>query len=236
MLVSGHLSGGAGLLKRLKIAETFTLAGIIAQYLASVAVPGVVNADTTSFADAVGLALDTGVYSTTQGDAEGLITVDIRPDAIIKARISGGAAAGTVMTTLSNTAASAAGTVVTDADVGTSTFVYGLLYCLSGANAGQSREVTTFSSGASCTVTVPFLNDIDVGDEFLWAPYAPWGAAATYIANGNLQAGTNLTEADGSIAAGTGAAVAIVEVEFGTAAASYVEFILGDHIYNVYTT
>lgn len=236
MLVNGHLGGGAGVLKRMKIGETFSNMGVVAQYLGATAATGIINADTTSFADALGLALDTGTYSTTQGDAEGLVTVDVRPDAIIKARVAGSATAGAAMTVLSNTLANTAGTTVTDADVGSNSFVYGMLYCLSGANAGQSRIVTTFNSGVSAVVTVPFLNDIAVGDTFLWMPYAPFGAAATYIANGNLQTTTTPTEADGSIASGTGAAVAVLDLEWGDSTSSYVEFLLGDHIYNAYTT
>lgn len=236
MIVAGHLCGGASLLKRFKIAESFTTPGVIAQYLGTVAVPGVVLADTTSFADAVGLGLDTGTYSTTQGDAEGLVTVSARPDLIIKARIAGSATSGAAMTTLSNTVASTSGTVITDADVGANSPIYGLTWCISGANVGQSRMITAFSASTSITVTVPFPNDIAVGDEFLWAPYFESGAATTYIANGNLQTTTDLTEADGSIASGTGGAVVIYSIEAKGASDSYVLFRLGDHIHGVYTT
>ena len=236
MQANGHLCGGAEVWRRYKVGESFTVAGIIAQFLGATGAAGVVIADTTSFADAVGLALDTGTYSTTQGDAEGLVTVSSRPDLVIKSRVAGSATAGAALTTLSNTSADTPGLIVTDADVGTATSLYGTVWCISGANVGHSRVITTFNSAVDIRCLVPFLRDIAVGDEFLWVPYSPFGAAATYIANGNLQATTNVAEADGSISAGTGAAVSIVDLELNGTLDTYVEFILGDHIHNVYTT
>ncbi len=230
------LAGGANTTRNYKAGESVTVAGVIGQYLGATAASGIINADTNSFADAVGLMLDTATYSTTQGDAEAVVRVAYRPDQVIRARISGSGTAGTAMTTLSNTSADTTGLIVTDGDVGTNTSVYGMVWCIGGANLGQSRIITTFNSATDIRVTVPFLNDIAVGDTFLWAPYAPFGAAATYIANGNLTATSNVAEADGSIAAGTGADVSVVDLIMNGAADSYVDFLLGDHIHRVFTS
>lgn len=189
---------------------------------------------TTDFGDSYGISLGTATYTTTQSATmvEGVVDVDANPNSVIRARMSGNSTTGTSLTVLSNTSASSGGTTITDADVGTATFVQGLIFCLSGGNAGLSRIVTTFNSAASAVVTVPFPNTIAVGDTFLWSPYSRMQPAA-----GNLQAtATNFLDADASIAAGTGGVVAVTNVNFGTAAASYVEFILGDHALGVANT
>src|SRR3990167_8646780 len=116
MFDSGHLGGGASLRKRYKIGATIATAGI-PLISDGTTFAGIVPCTTTNLDFTHGLGLDTGTYSTVQGDAEGLVTVSVRPDLIVRALMSGGATAGTALTLLSNTAASAGGTVVSDTDV-----------------------------------------------------------------------------------------------------------------------
>lgn len=227
MQTAGHLSGGGPVLMRVKIGATFANAGIVSID----GTAGVIPPTTTDFGDSLGLALDTGTYSTTQGDAEGLVTVSRRPDAIIRALMSGGAAEGTQLALLSNTAADTAGLTVTDADVGANDMDSGTVWGIAGANVGQSRLITTFSANTSLAVTVPFLNDLAVADEFLFCPYGLQGSgAAGSDGVGNLQTSTLFREADASIASGTGGLVAIYDLELNGRADSRVLFVLQDHV------
>lgn len=222
MRMVGALYGGAELMKKYKIGASFATRGVITR----AGTAGIQPATTTSFADSMGVTVDTGTYSTTQGDAEGLVSVYCRPDAIIEALMSGGAAANTALVTLSNTATSAAGTVITDTDVGTASMVNGTAWGLSGANPDQSRVITTFSASTSITVTVPFLNDIAIGDTFLMCPWSSNGAAG----NGTLQATTNIDQANAAIASGTGGEVAVYELDLRDATTSSVRFLVIDHL------
>lgn len=236
MLVAGHLSGGAALLKRFRIAVTIANAGIPG--IAVTDTTGIRPATTTSFADSVGLINDTGTYSAAQGSthAEGFVMVNVRPDAIIKALMSGGATEGTALTLLSNTASSTDGLTITDADVATNDMVSGTVWCTRGANAGRNRAITTHTGSVSFAVVVAFDNDIAVGDEFLFCPWSNYGTGAANIDGvGNVQTTTLFTQADATIASGTGGAAVVVDLELNGRTDSAVHFILGDHQYNVYT-
>lgn len=231
MQVGYHLSSGASLLKKFKLGAAQANAGIPMIGGATTAV-GLIPCTTTSFADCFGLAIDRGIYSSTQGDAEGLVTMDIRPDLVVKARMSGSATEGVSLTTLSNTSASAGGTVVTDADVGAADFDGGLLVCISGNNVGHSRSVTAMSGSTSATVTVPFPRAIAVGDEFFIIPYNMAGTgAAGADGPGWVQTSTLFTEADASIASGTGGEVSVVDLELNGVANSYVLFRFRLHVH-----
>lgn len=236
MLEAGHLAGGAGVHRRYKIAATIANAGIPA--IAATDAVGLRPATTTSFADSPGLILDTGTYSASQGatHAEGLVTVSVRPDLVIKALMSGGATEGTALTVLANTVASTDGLTITDADVGTADMVSGTVWGLSGANVGQSRVITTHNSATDFAVTVAFLNDIAVGDEFLFCPWSMVGTGGGGIDGvGHVQATTLFTQANAAIASGTGGAAVVVDLELNGRTDSAVLFILQDHQFNVAT-
>ena len=233
--VGGHLGGGASILKRYKVGVTFANAGIVAATEGDTPLNGFAPPSTTVATDSPGLAIDTGTYSATQGatHAEGLVTVEARPDLIIRALMSGGAAEGTALTLLSNTLASTDGLLVTDADVGTADMVSGTIWCISGANVSQARKITAHSSATSMTVTVAFLNDIAVGDQFLWCPYSVGGdGTATTDGGGNVQFTTLFTQADGAIASGTGASEVVYWLELNGRSDSYVQFLNGDHLFS----
>lgn len=231
MIDAGHLHGGAAVLRRVKIGASFATAGVPSRYLSSNPA-GITPASTTVFADSLGLAIDTGTYSATQGDAEGLVTVDLRPDTIVKALMSGGATAGTALTLLINTLAETVGLTVTDADVGTADMVSGTVWCITGANVGQSRTITTLTASTSLAVTDPFLNDIALNDEFLFCPWAMFGdGAANGDGVGNLQGTTGVAQADATIASGTGGAIVVFDLELYGRSDSAVLFILQDHQY-----
>lgn len=237
MILGYSMMGGAENARKYKIGISFTAAGVPA--IMSATLPGVVLASTTSAADAIGVTSDTGTYSTTQGDAEGLVTVMWRPDNVYKALMSGSAIAGTALATLVNTAADTAGLTITDTDVPTVDMDGGMVFATKGANLSQSRVVTTWTSATSIAVTVPFPNDIAVNDEFILVPYADVGTGAAGADGVSaVQLTSDLTGANAAIASGTGVDVVVVEVkvdEHDPSTKSYVLFKLADHVYDINT-
>ena len=227
-----HLCGGAPVLKKYKLGAAQADAGIVMIGGAGASL-GVIPSTTTSFDAAYGLAIDEGTYSTTQGAEEGMVTIDIRPDLVIKALMSGGATENTALTVLQSTSASAGGTVVTDADTGSADMDGGTVWCLSGNNVGHSRSITAHSGSTSITVTVPFPRAIATTDEYLFCPYNMAGTGAGGADGaGFLQTSTLFTQADASIACGTGGKVAVVDLELNGRSNSYVLFTLRGHVYN----
>jgi len=196
----------------------------------------ITDATTTSLADFVGSVLGassrnpdgggagTLTYSATQGDTEGLVRVYITPDIIYRATMSGGATLADLQT-VTTTGASAAGTTITATDTPENDLDDGTCWCLTGANAGLSRRVTTFTANTSWVVTVPFPRTIAVGDTFLVCPYSPLVTVA-------IQLTTNLVNADATVAYGTGGNARPVELVLNGAADSFVHFIARDHAFN----
>lgn len=229
MQQGGYLGAASSTTKKFKIGASILNLGI--PVIDGTA--GVIPCTTTDAADTPGLGLDTAVYSTVQAtvlaaSGEQFVTVATNPLNLCRARLSGGATEGTALTQLVATAASAGGTLITDADVGTATMVSGVVWCISGANKGESRIATSFSSAVSVTVTVPFSRAIAVGDIFLWAPMAAEPGAGC----GNAQTTTLFTEIDASIVSGTGLVVTTYNLEMNGTLDSKVEFLLADHLYN----
>ncbi len=234
MIASGHLAGGASLLKNYKMGAAIANAsvGVVVMGGVTTAV-GVIIATTTSAANAYGLTQGPGTYSATQGDAEGLVTVSCRPDLIIKALMSGGATEGTILTALTNTAASAGGTLISSTSVSANDMDGGLAYCISGNNAGLSRSVTAFSASTSATVTVPFPRAIAVGDVFVVLPYNMAGSgAAGADGPASIQATTLITQANADGASGTGMEASVVDLDLNGLSDSYVLFKLRDHVHD----
>jgi hypothetical protein len=230
--IAGYLHGGGGLKKRYKLGVT-VIRGVLLASEGDNPLNGFGPATTTTALDSPGVSLDAGTYSTTQADPEGLVSVEVRPDAIIRMLMSGGATEGTALTVLSNTSASSGGTLVTDADVGSNSMISGTLWGLTGANVGQSRKITAHSSGSTMTVTVPFDRGIAVGDEFLFSPWSVGGDGTdTTDGGGNVQFTTLLTQADATIASGTGASEVVYDLELNGRSDSYVLFINGDHLFS----
>ena len=165
MEVSGLMSGGYPLIKKYQINATVANAGV-PLLVGAAGEAGLDLPTTTGAQDMVGLNLDTATYSTTQGSgassAERLVSVIINPDAILRSRMSGGAAEGTALSLYDVTTASAGGTAITTGDEWSSpTFDEGVVWGYDGANVGQSRKLTSVSSTAG-TVTVRGLASLTV--------------------------------------------------------------------------
>ena len=233
MEVNGLLSGGAPVVKKYQINATVSNVGV-PLLIGGANEAGLDLPTTTAAADVVGLNLDTATYSTTQGtgssSAESLVSVVINPDAIYRARMSGGATEGTALTLYDVTTANAAGTTITTGDDHTSPeFDEGVVWGYDGANVSQSRKITSTTSTAM-VVTVPFDNDTIVGDNFLRAPY--WAMQGVTV-----QLTTNFYEADASIVVATGAPFLPIDMELNDISSegrntSYVHMIAGDHFLN----
>ena len=208
MKVAGLLSGGAPVMLRYQIGETMATAGVPVE-IAAANGAGIVLCETTSCADAAGVTVDTGTYSTTQGSgassAEALVTVIVNSDAILEANLSGGATAGTALTLYDVTTANAGGVDVNTGDDWSSPeFDEGYVWGYDGANAGQQRKITATTT-LKATVTVPFDYGIAVGDNFLRAPLAPMQTATAQLTS-------NLAEVDASIAVATGGAFRTLKI------------------------
>lgn len=238
MRVSGHMYGGSGVFKRFLIGATVTSGGTLTMDGGAAANTGLIPVTSGSFADTVGLAEEAATYDATPTVAEGgtgLVTVDIRPDAIIQARMSGDASTGSALPIMTNTAAST--TVMTSADANDGDFVSGTmwLYPGRGMEAGDNewRMISADGASASVTVNVAFETSIPVGGRALECPYSiiPMDVSADDDASSAVQTVTLLTEADAEIAAGTGGAVHVVALGLRDELSSYVEFLLSDHVY-----
>ncbi len=236
--------GSVPVVKKFQYGVTLTQAGIPFT-VPGAAVPGVVIGTTTGATDLVGISIDKGTgrdglvqstYSTTQGvgaaSAERQVALIVNPFAVWAAKMSGGATEDTTLAVQTVTTASSGGTAVTTAASWTSAVEYadGTVWCLTGANAGRSRKITSSSSTAG-TVTVPFDYAIAVGDTFLRCPWFPMAAAT-------VQLSTSLYQANAIISVGTGAPFRPVELRLrdstdSGATNSYVLFVSNSHALNL---
>lgn len=218
------VSSGAAVARKCVVGFTVANAGI------PVLAPGaggegLATSTTTSVANAVGVTLDTATYTTTQSttsDIEAAATVIISPDAVYKAKMSGGATENTALQTFTVLTASAGGTApVLDDSVASPEMDEGVIWGLSGGNVGVKRRIESTSS-ATPTITVPFL-PIAVGDTFLIAPY--W-----FFGTQTMQLSTLLYQADASIAVGTGGAFQCVDMALNGTSDSYIFVVFDDHV------
>lgn len=216
----GYILSGAGpVIKKYKVGAgtpDFTVAGAPAVVAATTAAGCLPQAVATVGIN-LGISLDTAVYSTSQAtvlaDGDAQVTLVVNPDAVYRLRMSGTAAAGGSLPLITNSSASAGGTAVTittgDIVPNSPTMLDGTIICLTGANTGLRRRVTTVSATVF-TVLVPFPRAIASGDTFTVVPYFPGGVTATGVNGDNLTLttapGTNNTEADAT-AASTAAGV-----------------------------
>ncbi len=233
MEVSGHLSGGTAILKKYQIAETFTNDGVIGTIDVS-GEAGVNLVTTANAVDMVGVTLDSGDYSTAQGtgtsSAESLVTFSVRPDAIIKARLSGGGAgaSGTSLTTQTEVTGETAGLVVdTNASWSNPTFLDGQVWGLTGNNVGQNRKITAIDSTTG-TVDVPFDNNILVNDTYLRVVISPHASVTVELT-------TDFTEIDAEAALSGDTELVCIDVLLNGAGDSYGLFISKDHLYSAST-
>lgn len=227
------LSGGStAVIKRYQVAATNTTVGMPFLVPASSG-SGIRVATTTSTLKSVGVNVDTaGTYVTAQqsdsSDTERSCGIIINPFAVYSLLMSGGATEGTAM--ILHTAASGGSdglTIVSDVNTDSPELDEGTCFCLSGANVGIARKITS-NSTTTMTFTVAWPRDVAAGDTFMVAPYNP-------LQGITLQLTTLLTQADASIAVGTGAAFKTIEFVWRDASQegrtnSYVNAVLANQV------
>jgi hypothetical protein len=219
-------------IRRYQVAATNTVVGKPFLVPASSG-SGLVTSTTTSTAKAVGVNIDTaGTYVTAQqsdnSDTERACGIILNPTAVYRMLMTGGATEGTAM--VLHTAASGGSdglTIVSDVNTDSPELDEGTCFCLSGANAGIARKITS-NSTTTMTFTVAWPRDVAAGDTFVVAPYNP-------LQGITLQLTTLLTQADASIAVGTGAAFKVIEFAFSKNPGegrtnSYVLAMLANHV------
>ena len=236
MKVGYILSGGAAVIKRYKVGAT-AIAGIPVLD-ADTATAGIKNATTTSLADAVGVTVDAATYTTTQAAdmVEGVVSVVINPDAVLKALMVSAATGNTQLNITTNSVASAAGTVITittgdPVPNGSGVeMADGTAICVSGSNVGITRTITS-TDATTATVTVPFPYDLAAGDTFVLIPWnapGPNGSAMT------ADLTTDLTAVRGDADAASGGLIAVVDLDFDRSLPrtnSHLHFLLKDHVF-----
>lgn len=169
-------SGGSPIIRKFQIGDAMANRGVPV-LVGGAGEEGVVLASTTAASDLVGITTDVQdtvvtAQQTDNSDPARLVSVIVNPDAVYRAKLSGGATSGTDLTTYTVTTASTDGLTVTAGDFNTVDFDEGTIHCISGANVGISRKITSTSTTAA-TVTVAFPHDIAVGDEFVVVPFTP---------------------------------------------------------------
>lgn len=224
--------GGQQILRRMKISASFATAGIYAT-VAAANDAGIVVGLRTTVGSQVGVTVDTGTYSTTQGDAEGTVQVITNPYGVYRMLMVGDEASAQLGIT-TNSAASAAGTVVTitsgDAAPNSPSMDEGTVVCVSGANVGQTRKITSVAA-TTATVTVPFINDLAANDVFILVPWTPNDTAGD-----NVNLSLNFSNAQQDVAVGTGADFRPLALEFDVSSVtnarqrSYVYAALVSHV------
>jgi len=230
MKYSGNLSSSSPVIKKYKSSATTLIAGIVGLRSAANASGQVTISTTTSFGDSLGLILDQSEkngavtsYSTTQGAVEGVVSVIVNPDQILRAKMVTGATGTSITADAVATAVSNGLTVVGGTSVASPDMDEGLLWFTSGANLSESRKITSTSS-VTATVIVPFPRASVVGDAYCYAGLNVGLTGVTLT--------TDLKDVRADIAVSTGASATALDFDLGPANDSFVYLVLGDQVYN----
>ena len=226
-------------MKRYQVAATNTVLGRPYLKTADGGV-GIVLGTTTGAVDFIGVNVDAaGTYAAGQNsdgsDNAKYTTIILNPLAIYRARLSGGATDGTALTARTVTTASTDGLSVTHSayDASSPEMDEGVIWGLTGANAGVYRKITSTSTTAT-TVVLAFPRDTAVGDTFALAPIYPTRSITAQLT-------TNCTEVDASAAISGDATIAVTEMVLNDAShngtrESYALIQFVDHLFGATIT
>ena len=172
---------------------------------------GIVLGAVDGAADFVGVNIDrAGTFQAAQNadgsDQEKVTSLIVNPDAVYRARLSGGSAPGTALTERTVTTQSLDGlSIITSGfDPNSPDMDEGIAWGASGNNAGVARKITSTAAN-DATLILAFPKDILVGDTFFFAPISP---LSTIFA----QLTTDLTEIDATAAIATDVPAVVVEM------------------------
>jgi len=171
----GSFSGHAPIIKKFQVGEAMATSGVPI-VVATAGLAGPVLASTTAAADMIGVTLDSQdtlvtAQQSDNSDPERVVSTVVNPDAMYRAKLSGGAANDTSLLQATVVTASTTGLdVITGTDY--SNFDEGSIYCFSGANTNILRRIGV-GDATDATVVVAFPFDIAIGDVFLHFPFDP---------------------------------------------------------------
>lgn len=202
-------SGGAPVIKKYRVASgsTANAGGYVSEIVAGGS--GVVLGTTTTVANVVGHTLDAATGSTApSSDTTPVTSVVINPDAVYRLLIVKGATGGQIdILTESAGGSKTVNTITTGETAPNSpTMDEGTIVCISGANKGQIRKITSVGATAATTVE-GWINNNASGDIMILLPWTPADTAAN-----NINLTTDLTAARADIAVGTGADMRTIEL------------------------
>lgn len=184
MEIIKYIYGGAAYRRKVQISATVSNVGVPLLAATGSNDAGVILATATNAANMVGINYDTATYVTAQQSdgtsAERLVTVDIRPDCVIEALITGGASENTALTLHDVTTATSDGLDVTTGE-DLSAFLEGTAFAYDGVNQGQQRKVDAVDSATDATIQVAFDGDHAVGDNFIFLPWWPFNDAGMTV-------------------------------------------------------
>ncbi len=224
------LSGSStAFVKKYQVAASNAVLGVPYLQNAAAGGTGIVLGTTTGAANALGVNIDTaGTYVTAQqtdnSDTQRLTSVIVNPHAAYNAVLSGGATSGTAMTLYTAVSGGSDGlTIVMDVSVASPDTDETYLYCLTGANAGLRRKVTSTST-VTATFIVAWRYDVAAGDTFMTLGATPTQTEALTLT-------TDLTGVNGALAP-TGAAFNVVEAIAHDRTSSFLVVSFGDHCFS----
>jgi hypothetical protein len=177
------LSGGAPIIKKFQVNATLANPGVPVTKGGANS-KGVIAATTTAAVGCLGCTLDTATYQAAQNtdnatDQAAYVSVIINPQAVWRAKLSGGATENTALPLFAVTTASTTGLSVTATgatDLSSPTMDEGVIFGYDGANAGIGRKITSVAATVATVITA-FPRDTVVGDRFFVVPLcsSPYG-------------------------------------------------------------
>ncbi len=194
MELFGFFSGSAPVIKKYQIGEAMTTAGVPVVIGGSNKAGIVLGDTTTASVDLVGVTLDSQAtlvtaQQTDNSDPSRVVSVVVNPDAMWRARLSGGATADTALAigTVDNAVSNG---LTVDTNITYTNFDEGSLFGYKGGAVGILRKITSVSSTIA-TVTVAFPVGSAVGDQYLHVPFS--AGEAQFV-----QLTSNLAQVDAS--------------------------------------
>lgn len=192
MIQGGHMFPGAHVLKEYQIGEAITRgAPLVAAVLADV--DGVKMCTTSNSFMSIGLAIDGAptrntAQQTNNSDPAVYVSIDARPDLLMRSVLSGGSTDGTALEEVSNLTASTNGLLITTT-ANQSAYDDGVAWGATGANAGKLRKITAVTTTSTPIIAYP--SDIAVGDTFYFCTFGKGERAGVTLT-------TALTQVDAS--------------------------------------
>jgi len=187
MEVVSYLYGGGPHIKRYQAGTTITTRGIpllgavdAGTDLGSVEPSTASTPVNTGSQVGIGLDLTGTVAATGATTADIMVTVEVRPDAIIRAKMSGGTASDTALATTTATSADTTGATVT----GSTTYDNGAVWGYTGANVGEYRR----ADDTAGSMAISFPNGILTTDTYIAVHGFPCGVELTAVETHDLTA------------------------------------------------